>query len=140
MALLASAAPIISNSALTAPVQADLTLDRRAILAPDSSRDTISGNALERRANRRMTVPNSVGSAVQNIGVIVVKAIIDTAGQLLFEITNNSPYPYKVSLREVDTGLDAANLNVAGRHTMEYNPLGGIKAGDIISINTQNQG
>lgn len=87
-----------------------------------------------------MTVPNHIGSAIQNIGAIVVKAIVDAAGELIFQITNNGASTFQVSLREVDTGLDAATLNVAGHHTINYDPLGGINPGDVISITTQGWG
>ncbi|EXK77374.1 hypothetical protein FOQG_17915 [Fusarium oxysporum f. sp. raphani 54005] len=139
MAMLASATPILSDPASTQPAKGDRTLDRPAMLAPDS-RDTASGNMLGKRDRRNLNVPNHIGTAVQNIGVIVVKAIVDAAGELLFRITNNSPYPYQVSLREVGMGLDAATLNVAGRHTIDYEPLGGINPGDRITIYTQNKG
>ncbi|KAK2684866.1 hypothetical protein QWA68_016251 [Fusarium oxysporum] len=138
MLLLASATPITSDPASTLPVKRDLTLERRAMLAPD--RDMASGNMLEKRASKRMAVPSHTGSAIQNIGVIAVKAIVDASGKLVFEIANNNEIPYLVSLHEVGTFIDAATLDVAGRHTINYDPLGGINPGDIISIHTQSRG
>ncbi|EXK76769.1 hypothetical protein FOQG_18497 [Fusarium oxysporum f. sp. raphani 54005] len=136
MAMLASATPILSDPATTLPVKGDGTLDRRAVVASDS-RDTAASNTLEKRAIRKMVLPNRIGSVIQNIGVIVVKAIVDAAGELISQITNNSPYTYQVSLREHDVAIDAAIVNVAAHHTIEYDKLGGIKPGAIISVNTQ---
>jgi hypothetical protein len=84
-----------------------------------------------------MNIPNHVGTAIQNLGAVIVKAIVDAAGDLIFQITNNGGGPAKVSLREVNTGLDAANLNIAAHHTISYDPLGAINPGDAISINFQ---
>ncbi|EXA28519.1 hypothetical protein FOVG_19882 [Fusarium oxysporum f. sp. pisi HDV247] len=139
MVLLASATPILSDPASAVPVKGDLTLDRRSMPALD--RDTAAGNTLEKRnPNRTMTIPNHVGTVVKNIGLLVVKAIVDAAGELIFQITNNSQNPYQVSFREYDMELDAATLNVAAHHTINYDPLGGIKPGDLISINAQRKG
>ncbi|KAF4958804.1 hypothetical protein FGADI_2148 [Fusarium gaditjirri] len=138
MVLLASAAPIPSGSSSSlAPANDGLTLEKRAELDP-TSLETLPGNALEKRAaNRRMYIPNRVGTAVQNLGAIIVKAIVDAAGDLIFQITNNGGASAKVSFREIDTGLDAANLNIASHHTVNYDPLGAINPGDTISINFQ---
>ncbi|KAF4423116.1 hypothetical protein FACUT_10584 [Fusarium acutatum] len=138
MVLLASAAPIPSGSPSSlAPANDVLTLEKRAEL--DSiSLEILPGNAIEKRAaNRRMNIPNHVGTAIQNLGAVIVKAIVDAAGDLIFQITNNGGGPAKVSLREVDMGLDAANLNIAAHHTINYDPLGAINPGDTISINFQ---
>ncbi|KAL9570407.1 hypothetical protein ACKAV7_003711 [Fusarium commune] len=138
MVLLASAAPIPSGSPSSlAPANDGLTVEKRA--EPGTiSLETLSGDALEKRAaNRRMNIPNHVGTAIQNIGAVIVKAIVDAAGDLIFQITNNGGATAKVSLREVDMGLDAANLNVAAHHTINYDPLGAINPGDTISINFQ---
>lgn len=96
-------------------------------------------NILDKRrgSTRLLNVPNSVGTAVKTIGLIVVKAIVDAAGDVLFEITNNSATLYKVSFRESGTMLDAGNPEVASHHTIDYDPLGGIKRGDTVSITTQ---
>ncbi|CVK96612.1 hypothetical protein F25303_13710 [Fusarium sp. NRRL 25303] len=135
--LLASATPIPSGSPSSlAPGSNDLTLGKRVELDP-TSLETLPGNALEKRANRRMNIPNHAGTAIQNIGAVIVKAIVDAAGDLIFQITNNGGGNAKVSLREVDMGLDAANLNIAAHHTINYDPLGAINPGDTISINFQ---
>ncbi|KAF5542819.1 hypothetical protein FPHYL_11443 [Fusarium phyllophilum] len=137
MVLLASASPIPSGSTSSlVPANNGVTLEERAELDPVSL-ETLSGNALEKRANRRMNIPNRAGTAIQNLSGIVVKAIVDAAGDLLFQITNNRRSTAKVSLREVDMGLDAANLNIAAHHTINYDPLGAINPGDTISINFQ---
>ncbi|KLO92532.1 uncharacterized protein LW93_12106 [Fusarium fujikuroi] len=138
MVLLASATPIPSGSPSSlAPGSSGLTLEKRTELDPISL-DTLPGDTLEKRAaNRRMNIPNHVGTAIQNIGAVIVKAIVDAAGDLIFQITNNGGGPAKVSLREVDMGLDAANLNIAAHHTINYDPLGAINPGDTISINFQ---
>ncbi|CZR45969.1 uncharacterized protein FPRO_11416 [Fusarium proliferatum ET1] len=138
MVLLASATPIPSGSPSSlAPGSNGLTLEKRTELDPISL-DTFPGDTLEKRAaNRRMNIPNHVGTAIQNIGAVIVKAIVDAAGDLIFQITNNGGGPAKVSLREVDMGLDAANLNIAAHHTINYDPLGAINPGDTISINFQ---
>ncbi|KAF5593450.1 hypothetical protein FPANT_5146 [Fusarium pseudoanthophilum] len=137
MALLASAAPILSGSPSSLATANDgLTLEKTAELDLISL-ETLPGDALEKRANRRMNIPNHVGTAIQNIGAVIVKAIVDAAGDLIFQITNNGGGPAKVSLREVNTGLDAANLNIAAHHTINYDPLGAINPGDAISINFQ---
>ncbi|CVL11165.1 hypothetical protein FPRO06_10000 [Fusarium proliferatum] len=138
MVLLASATPIPSGSPSSlAPGSNGLTLEKRTELDPISM-DTFPGDTLEKRAaNRRMNIPNHVGTAIQNIGAVIVKAIVDAAGDLIFQITNNGGGPAKVSLREVDMGLDAANLNIAAHHTINYDPLGAINPGDTISINFQ---
>ncbi|KAF5721529.1 hypothetical protein FGLOB1_180 [Fusarium globosum] len=138
MVLLASATPIPSGSPSSlAPGSNALTLEKRTELDPISL-DTLPGDTLEKRAaNRRMNIPNHVGTAIQNIGAVIVKAIVDAAGDIIFQITNNGGGPAKVSLREVDMGLDAANLNIAAHHTINYDPLGAINPGDTISINFQ---
>ncbi|KAF5985082.1 hypothetical protein FCOIX_2260 [Fusarium coicis] len=138
MVLIASAAPIPSGSPSSlAPANHGLTLEKRAELDPISL-ETLPGDTLEKRAaNRRMNIPNHVGTAIQNLGAVIVKAIVDAAGDLIFQITNNGGGPAKVSLREVNTGLDAANLNIAAHHTISYDPLGAINPGDAISINFQ---
>ncbi|KAF5687788.1 hypothetical protein FDENT_5078 [Fusarium denticulatum] len=137
MVLLASASPIPSGSTSSlVPANNGVTLEKRAELDPASLK-TLSGNALEKRGNRRMNIPNHAGTAIQNLSGIIVKAIVDAAGDLLFQITNNGGGTAKVSLREVDTGLDAANLNIAAHHTINYDPLGAINPGDTISINFQ---
>ncbi|KAG4272712.1 hypothetical protein FPRO04_14625 [Fusarium proliferatum] len=138
MVLLASATPIPSGSPSSLAAGRDgLTLEKRTELDPISL-DTLPGDTLEKRAaNRRMNIPNHVGTAIQNIGAVIVKAIVDAAGDLIFQITNNGGGPAKVSLREVDMGLDAANLNIAAHHTINYDPLGAINPGDTISINFQ---
>ncbi|SCO41101.1 uncharacterized protein FFNC_07870 [Fusarium fujikuroi] len=139
MVLLASATPIPSGSPSSlAPGSSGLTLEKRTELDPISL-DTLPGDTLEKRynVNRRMNIPNHVGTVIQNIGAIIVKAIVDAAGDLIFQITNNGGNPAQVSLREVGTMLDAATLNVAAHHTINYDPLGGINPGDMISINCQ---
>ncbi|KAG9497370.1 hypothetical protein J7337_010230 [Fusarium musae] len=139
MVLLASAAPVPSGSPSSlGPANDGLALEKRAELDP-ASLETLTGDALEKRAaNRRMNIPNHVGTAIQNLGAVIVKAIVDAAGDLIFQITNNGAGPAKVSLREVGMGLDAANLNIAAHHTINYDPLGAINPGDSISINFQN--
>ncbi|KAF5576039.1 hypothetical protein FPCIR_12826 [Fusarium pseudocircinatum] len=137
MVLLASASPMPSGSTSSlVPANNGVTLEKRAELDPVSL-ETLSGNALEKRGNRRMNIPNHAGTAIQNIGGIIVKAIVDAAGDLLFQITNNNGGTAKVSLREQNTMLDAANLNIAAHHTISYDPLGAINPGDSISINLQ---
>ncbi|KAF5659401.1 hypothetical protein FCIRC_12543 [Fusarium circinatum] len=137
MVLVASAAPILPDSPSPLVAAADgLTLDKRAELAVTSGQ-TLSGDALEKRGNRLMNIPNHAGTAIQNIGTVIVKAIIGAAGDLVFQITNNGRNTLKVSFRERGTMLDAANLNVAAQHTVSYNPRGAINPGDVISINTQ---
>ncbi|PCD21983.1 hypothetical protein AU210_015786 [Fusarium oxysporum f. sp. radicis-cucumerinum] len=133
---LASATPIISDTGSSLQVrgndESDIVLEKRAMAAMDS-------NILDKRrgSTRLLNVPNSVGTAVKTIGLIVVKAIVDAAGDVLFEITNNSATLYKVSFRESGTMLDAGNPEVASHHTIDYDPLGGIKRGDTVSITTQ---
>ncbi|EXK24144.1 hypothetical protein FOMG_19116 [Fusarium oxysporum f. sp. melonis 26406] len=136
MALLASATPIISDTSSSLQVrgndESDIVLEKRAMAAMNS-------NILDKRTGRHglMQVPNSVGTAVKTIGFIIVKAIVNAAGDLVFQITNNGGTPYKVSFRESGTMLDAGNPEVASHHTIDYDPLGGIKRGDTVSITTQ---
>ncbi|KAK2468349.1 hypothetical protein H9L39_17845 [Fusarium oxysporum f. sp. albedinis] len=94
----------------------------------------------EKRGTRKLTVSNRIGSVVQSTGVIIVNAIVDAAGELIFQITNHGSYPYQVSLREVNTRLDAGTLNVPAHLTIECDVLGGINPGGMISINTQIRG
>ncbi|KAG5744859.1 hypothetical protein H9Q70_012436 [Fusarium xylarioides] len=137
MFLLVSASPIPSGSTSSlVPANNGVTLEKRAELDPVSL-ETLSGNALEKRVNRKMNIPNHAGTAVQNVMGIIVKAIVNGAGDLIFQITNHNGSNVKVSLREEDMGLDAANLNIAGHHTMNYNPLGALHPGDAISIDIQ---
>ncbi|KAF5962950.1 hypothetical protein FBULB1_13693 [Fusarium bulbicola] len=137
MVLAASAAPILPDSPSSlVPATDGLTLGKRAELAVTSGQ-TLSGAALEKRGSRRMNIPNHAGTAIQTIGTVIVKAIIDAAGDLVFQITNNGWSTSKVSLRETDMGLDAVNLNIASHHTISYDPVGAINPGDIISITTQ---
>ncbi|KAF5026924.1 hypothetical protein F66182_954 [Fusarium sp. NRRL 66182] len=134
MALLASAHPIVPGSASSLAVRGDaepnFTLDTRAILAPES-------NVLQKRGNKRMTLPFSVGTAVQNIGAIVVKAIVDAAGEIVLQISNPSSFNYQVSFRDIEVRLDARTVNVASHHTVEYEVMGKIKPRATISIHTQ---
>ncbi|EXA28670.1 hypothetical protein FOVG_19738 [Fusarium oxysporum f. sp. pisi HDV247] len=142
MVLLAAAAPMVSNPAFPLPLESDkgldLALDKRAILASES-RDITSGSVFEPRSGlvRRMNVPNSVGTAVLNIGSIIVRAIVDAAGNVIFEVTNNYAGTRRISFRDADVMLDAGSLTVASRHIASYNTHGGIEAGAVVSIAVQ---
>ncbi|KAG5788624.1 hypothetical protein H9Q69_012308 [Fusarium xylarioides] len=137
MFLLVSASPIPSGSTSSlVPANNGVTLEKRAELDPVSL-ETLSGNALEKRASRTMNIPNHAGTVIQNLMGCIVKAVVDAAGSLIFEIANYNGGVAKVSFHEGNIGLDAANFNIAAHHIMTYNPHGAIKPGDAILIDIQ---
>ncbi|KAF5640424.1 hypothetical protein F52700_3574 [Fusarium sp. NRRL 52700] len=108
MILVASAAPTLPDSpSPLVPATDGLTLDKRSALDVASGQ-TLSGDVLEKRGTRRMNIPNHAGTAIQNIGAVIVKAVIDAAGDLIFQITNTGPRASRVSIRDVTMVLDAA--------------------------------
>lgn len=79
-------------------------------------------------------MPGRPGEALFQIGSIVVKAILDAAGQVLFDVTSYGSVPFRVSFRETGQPIDTGSIDVDRESTKEFNAMGALRAGAEVTV------